>query len=401
MICDLIYVIKQKGTQIMRVGKFLHKLLGNTIHRKRISVLSEAVQSALESKCISLTGLGRGIKNKRQERSNIRKMDRLFGNKKLLNERTFIYQTVTQCLLQQIKQPVIIVDSVKLPHSDMYSLRASCATGGRTHTIYEILYPKAKEGNIEIHKKFLYDLKSILPKECQPIIVTDAGFHNPWFKLILALGWDFIGRIRGLKIYRTLEDKKYKSCSSLWEKATTKPQYIGEVILSKRNPLKCHFYRYKKKLQGRKTKATKDNALLLYARSVREPWVLASSLNNTYLPQQIIKMYEKRMKIEESFRDMKSSRYGLGLDQVRPRKAERYGIQLLIAMLANFIACLIGQSLELKKQHYQFQANSIKDRRVLSYFYLGCQAIHKKIKIPIEDLRTAWREARMNFLVPF
>ena len=87
MICDLLLALKQIGHKVMRVGRFLHKLLGNTIHKKRISVLSEAVETALVTKNITLTALGRGIKNKSKERSNIRKIDRLFGNTKLLRTR--------------------------------------------------------------------------------------------------------------------------------------------------------------------------------------------------------------------------------------------------------------------------------------------------------------------------
>lgn len=384
----------------MRVGKFLHKLLGNTIHKKRISVLSEAVEAALETKNLTLTGLARGIRNNRQERSNIRKIDRLFGNEKLLSERSKIYQVTTRCLLQGIIQPVIIVDSVKLPRSDMYAMRASCTMGGRSHTLYECLYPKAIDGNNELHRQFLYKLKEILPPKCNPIIVTDAGFHNPWFKLVLSLGWDFIGRIRGMKIYRGLESKTYTRCSELWKSATHKAKFIGEVILSKKNPLQCFFYTYRKQLKGRRTKQTKDNALLHYARSVREPWLLASSLGNNYNPKQIVMMYQRRMKIEESFRDMKSPRYGLGLGQAWVRKSNRYGIMLLIVMLSNFIACLMGQALELKKQHYEFQANSTKHRRVLSYFYLGCQAFRKRIKINLQALKEAWCSARSEFVVP-
>lgn len=381
----------------MRVGRFLHKLLGNTIHKKRISVLSEAVETALVTKDITLTALGRGMKNKRKERSNIRKMDRLFGNTQLLNERDNVYKVVCQCLLRGIERPIIIVDSVTLPHSNMVALRGSCTMGGRTHTIYEALGPKSKEFNINFHKAFLKALKNVIPENSRPIIVSDAGFHNTWFKLVLSYGWDYVGRIRGLKIYRPLENKIYSRCSNLWKNATSNAKLFGEVVLSKTNPLNCYFYLYKKKLKGRISKVTKDNALLHYARSVREPWLLASSLGNDYTPKQIICMYQRRMRIEESFRDMKSHRYGLGLSQIKARQPQRYGIILLIALLANFMACLIGQAIELKKQHYEFQANSTKHRRVLSYFYLGCQAVRKKIKITIADMKIAWSAARAEF----
>lgn len=383
----------------MRVGKFLHKLLANTIHKKRISVLSEAVESALDTKNLTLTGLARGIKNNCKERSNIRKMDRLFGNKKLEQERDTIYKVVSKCLLSGVKRPVLIVDAVKLPYPKMYALRASCTFGGRTHTIYEMLH-HSKEWNSKLHKVFLDNLNLIIPKQCHPIVVTDAGFHNPWFKLVLSHGWDFIGRVRGLKIYCNESSNGYNRCSSLWTKASVKAKFLGEVILNRINPLRCYFYSYKKQLKGRSASATKDNAKLDYARSVREPWLLASSLGEDFKPSQIIAMYKKRMKIEESFRDMKSERYGLGIAQYGLKKPARLGNMLLIAMLTNFIACCLGQALEMKNKHWEFQANSIRSRRVLSYFYLGCQAIRKGIEITLLEFRETWAVAGREAELP-
>lgn len=40
-------------------------------------------------------------------------------------------------------------------------------------------------------------LKAMLAPTCKPIVVTDGGFKVPWFKLIMKLGWDYVGRIRG------------------------------------------------------------------------------------------------------------------------------------------------------------------------------------------------------------
>jgi hypothetical protein len=45
----------------------------------------------------------------------------------------------------------------------------------------------------------------MLPKRCRPVIVTDAGFKVPWFKEISALGWHFIGRVRGKVSVRLLQ----------------------------------------------------------------------------------------------------------------------------------------------------------------------------------------------------
>jgi hypothetical protein len=39
-------------------------------------------------------------------------------------------------------------------------------------------------------------LGAMLPSGCVPIVITDAGFRSPWFQLINALGWLFVGCVR-------------------------------------------------------------------------------------------------------------------------------------------------------------------------------------------------------------
>jgi len=101
-----------------------------------------------------------------------------------------------------------------------------------------------------------------------------------------------------------------------------------------------------------------------------------------------VRLYRKRMQIEESFRDLKSSRYGFSFEHSNCRKAERIEIFLLIAMLACLIAYLTGVAAEAKNLHHHFQVNTIK-RRVLSYFFLGCRIIEKKVKITRKAIMAA------------
>ena len=133
-----------------------------------------------------------------------------------------------------------------------------------------------------------------------------------------------------------------------------------------------------------------------YRKSANDPWLLASSLSDeTHSAKQVVNLYSKRMQIEEGFRDLKSSKYGLSFEHAHSKKIERIQVQLLLAMLASLITHITGLAAENEKLHYQFQANSIKDRRVLSYFYLGCQVILKKIKIPDVALLQAQREIQL------
>ncbi|MCC4863609.1 hypothetical protein LMH74_23870 [Vibrio splendidus] len=69
-------------------------------------------------------------------------------------------------------------------------------------------------------------------------------------------------------------------------------------------------------------------------------------------------MYAKRVQIEEAFRDLKNTAYGIALRHNRTRCTKRLDILLLIALLAEILMWSNGLIV--------VQANSIKHRRVLS-----------------------------------
>lgn len=37
----------------------------------------------------------------------------------------------------------------------------------------------------------------LTPEGCRPILVADAGFRSTWFMQVEAIGWHWVGRIRG------------------------------------------------------------------------------------------------------------------------------------------------------------------------------------------------------------
>ena len=371
----------------MHAATYLHKLFGNTIHKARIKLLTEVVTAVIQSRTLQLTALARAFDKNIQERSGIRKVDRLLANTYFQTNNSFVYQQLINWVIGNKQRPIIIVDWTKLPNTEHYALRAALAAQGRAITIYEEVHPKKRNGNGIVHKKFLGCLKQMLPSDCCPVIVTDAGFKNPWFKEVLELQWDFIGRVRGLTHYN--DGKGYKENSHLYSKASYIPSYLGSWLLAKKNPLKVAFYIVKSKLQGKKSynrngslKIDKDSKA--FSRGYREPWILVSSLKGRTAAKKVVAIYKKRMTIEESFRDLKSSQYGFNMSDNKTIKSERLIVWLMIASLASLLAWLTGQAAEKLELHYQFQANSYRHRRVLSFFYLGCQIIRKGLNLHID-----------------
>lgn len=79
----------------MHVEKFLHKLLAGVIYKSRIKLLVPVVAAIINLKQFKLTALGRGLNLPIQERSGIRKVDRLLANVFFQKKNIQIYQAVT------------------------------------------------------------------------------------------------------------------------------------------------------------------------------------------------------------------------------------------------------------------------------------------------------------------
>ena len=90
-----------------------------------------------------------------------------------------------------------------------------------------------------------------------------------------------------------------------------------------------------------------------------------------------MKIYAKRAQIENGFRDTKNQRFGFSLNDSRTKNTDRLNILLLIISIATFGLWLIGAIAKQKQLHYQFQANTIRHRNVLSNVFIGWQLLNQ------------------------
>lgn len=273
----------------------------------------------------------------------------------------------------------------------MYLLRASISVKGRAIVIYEECHHKEKDNNHATHKQFLNNLKEILPTYSIPIIITDAGFRAPWFKVIQQMGWHFVGRVRNKNVVLFDESDNWQYTSSFFKKAKPKPSYLGRALLTLRQQVEVHIVTYRGKSKNRhscninKQRRTSSKELH-YSKAAKEPWVLVTSLPNSCKdPKHIVNIYRQRMRIEENFRDTKCNYYGLGLKVSLTRTQCRMEILLLVAAIATFAAWLSGVIVIDRNQASDYQAHSARFTRVLSTVYLGREAIKKGLQISVPD----------------
>ena len=124
----------------------------------------------------------------------------------------------------------------------------------------------------------------------------------------------------------------------------------------------------------------------VHARGASDPWLIATSLPRTKsLGKKIVAIYRLRMQIEEEFRDIKSSLFGLGFEHHKSRCVQRITILILIATLASILANIIGLAMFMAGLHLRYQANTVKTRRVLSFHYLGLRGYVDKSLILLSE----------------
>ena len=401
---DLIHFVKNISEQYtMRDISILHDLLKNqcpNLHQKRLSSLMVAVQSLLDGQQLSLTELGRKISGPVSAKHNIKRIDRLLGNQALYSERLDIYRWHANLLCGANPMPIVLIDWSDVREQMRHqTLRASISFEGRSVILYERVFPFSQYNSPVSHNPFLRELATILPKRCCPLIITDAGYRNTWFREVEKLGWFWLGRLRGEVGFRESGQSKWRSNKTFYPSANEKARYLGFGDLGRKSPIEAYLHLFKARSKGRKDQRSSKagrhhNAQQNYRDSSKEPWLLATNLPaESMTSKQLVNLYAKRMQIEESFRDIKSPQYGLGLRHSNTRCTKRFDILLLIAMLAEWVLRLIGFIATKHNWARQFQANTIRNRPVLSLIRLGREVRKRSqhYQINEDDIRWAIR----------
>lgn len=337
------------------------------IHAARLQLVFTAVWTLLRSRRLSLTCLGRAIAERTSPKHGIKRIDRLLGNVHLQNERVAVFRAIARRLIRPGTRPVIIVDWTAVTPG-LWALVAAVSFRGRALVIYSETHSISRYLKPDVNVAFLNQLALVLPDRCVPIIVTDAGFRSPWMKLVASLEWDFIGRLRGLAKVRRDRSEAFGPIEMLWRLAYAVPRDLGWFQIGHRLRYPVRIVAVRKKRRAIPIPPRRDFGSERQRRNAHEPWILATSLD--LAPSKVVAIYRRRMQVEETFRDAKSSRFGFALSHARTSSEHRANILLLLAALAHVVLLLVGIAAEAADLR-GYQANTVRHRRVLSLVTLG------------------------------
>jgi hypothetical protein len=190
----------------------------------------------------------------------------------------------------------------------------------------------------------------VLPAGVRVTVLADRGFGDQaLYTALRDFGFDFVVRFRGNVTVesRTGETRR----ADAWVRANgTIRQLRGARVTQDRTAV--------------------DLVVCVQARGMQAPWCLAVG-SATLTGAQAVRLYGRRFTIEEAFRDVKDSRYGLGLSTTHisdPRRRDRL---LLICAMAMTLLTLLGRAGESLGMDRMLKANTVR-KRTHSLFRQGC-----------------------------
>lgn len=370
------------------------------VHAKQWSALWRAVSGLVQGGQLWLTALGRSLPGATADKHRIKAADRLLGSAAVQRALPKLAAILVKFLLRSIRRPIIIVDWTGGGSSAFYILSASLCFRGRALPLWSRTFPVKRKCSPSAEREFLDELVALLPRPCCPILLTDAGFHAGWFEAVRSVGWDFVGRIRGRK--KALRHDRLVPLEELHALAGKRPKCLGMCLLRSIRGTASLFrliLSAKPKLKGRHRITTlgtkgRNTADRQRGTAAREPLLLVTSLG--IQAKAVVAIYRQRMQIEETFRDLKSHRYGWSLEDMRCRTPPRIDVLLLIAALATIAMHMVGLAARQHNLDRSLQANTQRKRAVFSTFFLAKLVVRRGLhaNLPDQPLRSALAHIR-------
>lgn len=338
------------------------------VHAKRIESMANGAVGAMQVTRVAIHAIGAAYAEVAEikDKHGIKQVDRYLSNKGIDVEA--LTPAWARFVLGPRQQVIIALDWTEFDGDRQATLAAYVVTthGRATPLCWKTVKKSALAGGGRtMHEHALIErLAHAIPKEVGITLLADRGFGDQkLYETLRLLGWDFVIRFRG--------------CIAVEHKGQTKP--AAEWIPPNGRATKLESAR----VTHQKTEV--GAVVVAHAKRMKEPWCLATSLGSQ-TASAIVKLYGRRFTIEETFRDQRDLRFGMGLSATHIRSAQRRDRLLMLLAIAQALLTLLGAASERTGMDAYLKANTVK-RRTHSLFRQGATWYHR-----IPTMRQDWFE---------
>jgi hypothetical protein len=324
------------------IRDFVHGVLAEEIHAKRVESIANAVTGVTRASTLSVQTIGHGLAAALDKNSKhaIKQVDRLLSNGKVVVWNLF--EPWVRYVLAARSEAVVAIDWTDFEPDDHVTCAAHLITShGRSTALVWKTIPKSelKGQQSQIEDDVIERLHAIVPSHVNITLLADRAFGDQArYEHLTQLGWDYVIRFReGILVHARGETQP----AAAWvPKGGRALRLANAAVTADKSPV---------------------GAVVVVKRAqMKEAWCLAT--NRADPAADIIKLYSRRFTIEETFRDQKDLRFGMGLSATHIRDCGRRDRLLFLSALAHALVTLLGAAAEAIGYDRLMKANTVKTR---------------------------------------
>ena len=328
-----------------RITKLVSTIFADDLHAKRVASLANAAVGVLEGAALGIHAIGRALAfhSGLDSRHTVKQVDRLLSNTGV--DVWALFARWVPFVVADRTQIVVALDWTDFDADDQATIALSMITshGRAAPLVWKTVMKSQMNGWRNEHEDVLLErFHEVLPEGVKVTVLGDRGFGDQALYELLKdqLGFDFVVRFRGIVKVESI-DGEVKPAKD-WVPANGRPLLLrGAKVTNK----------------GRELGAV----VCVKAKGMKDSWCLATS-HGDKPASEIVKLYGKRFTIEESFRDQKNFRLGMGLSETRIGSPARRDRMLLISAIAIALLTLLGAAGEATGLDRTLKTNTVKHR---------------------------------------
>lgn len=345
--------VDSKAINEQQVHTFLSSLFEEDLHAKRVLSLSLATLGVIHAASLSVYAIGQALAAARGKKGKhgVKQVDRLLSNEAL--KVWDLFDSWSSYVLAQRYEVVVALDWTDFDDDDQTTLVASVLTqhGRPTPLVWLTMQKSTLKGlRNDAEDSVILRLRELIPQSMKVTLLADRGFADQkLYTLLEQVGFSYVVRFR--KIITVTSAQGESRCAAEWvpkagqmrllkgARVTAKGKQVGAVVCVKKKGMK-------------------------------DSWCLATNLAEAS-GAQVVALYQRRFSIEESFRDVKDLRFGMGLSNMRIAEPARRDRLLLVSAMACALLTLLGAAGESLGMERYLKANTSKTR-TYSLWRQGC-----------------------------
>lgn len=314
------------------------------LHSKRLDSLANCTVGTMQASRIAIHAIGAAYAEVAELRPKhgIKQVDRFLSNHGIDIEA--MTPAWARFVLGSRRDVILALDWTEFD-SDAQSTLAVyvVTTHGRATPLAWKTVPKASladGGRTEAEHAMIDRVAQAISPEVAITLLADRGFGDQkLYAALNLLGWEFVIRFRG-GIH--VEYDGVTKPASEWLPTTGRATKLANVCVTE-------------------DKTAIGAVVVIHDKRMAEPWHLATSLSDK-AASFIVKLYGRRFTIEETFRDQKDLRFGMGLRATHIRSAARRDRLLMLLAIAQALLTLLGEASERTGMDAYLKASTVKKR---------------------------------------